>query len=199
MAQSIVSTTGKPILDQRKGKLQPWRQDQCRQMIQVNKIIHFVQDHVLNGTEVAATRLHAGLKLINKVLPDAIPDAVTNNLQANTALALSSLTHAQLQAMAMEMLANQGVTVDAIPSPTPSHALPLGHAHPDSNTLSGHAHPDMSSLNQTSPSEMYDTSNVSQDSLGGYGKGGVGVVEDGSQHSPAQQQSNPYPYTDELG
>ena len=118
MATSQIKQTGKPILDLRKEKLRPWRQDQVRQQIQVSKILNLLQDHVLTGTEIASTRLSTGLALLKKVLPDAIPDAVSDNLQANTAQALQAIQQAQLMAMAQEMIRQGNVIEGQIESET---------------------------------------------------------------------------------
>jgi hypothetical protein len=109
MPTSQIAKTGKPILDGRKQKLRPYRQDQVRAQIQVGALIKVVQNHALGiGDEVSATRLHAAKILIDKVLPNAIPEAIEANNQAQ---AIQAIQQAQLLAMAKEML-NQGVTID---------------------------------------------------------------------------------------
>lgn len=101
---------GKAILDLRKEKLRPRTQDQIRAKIQVSQILNLLQDHVLNGTEVAHTRITAGLALIKKVLPDAIHESIEQNNQAQ---ALQAISQAQLTLMAQEMVRQQqGVTLD---------------------------------------------------------------------------------------
>ena len=119
MPTSIIKKTGKPILDGRKEKLRPWRQDQVRQQIQVRSILNILQDHVLNGTEIAHTRLTTGLALLKKVLPDALPDAVTENLNLQ---AIQQLQQSQLKAMALEML--QGNTIDSTVDHTLIESIP---------------------------------------------------------------------------
>lgn len=92
---------GKPILDLRKERLRPRTQDQIRAKIQVSQILNLLQDHVLNGTEIAYTRLSTGLALIKKVLPDAIHESIEHNNQAQ---AIHAIQQVQLIAMAQEML-----------------------------------------------------------------------------------------------
>lgn len=188
MPTSIVASTGKPILDKRrgnKGTMQPWRQDQVRQQIQVRSILNLIQNHILGveGYEdVKPTRLHYGMKLIDKVLPNAIPDAVTTNLQANTLQALQSINQAQLLAMAQEMLANQALTIDA----QPGQLVPTN--------VSTHSHVEISS----GESEQLLTD---ENSTGGVGKGGVAASLGSSTLPVAQESSYPYPdiLPDELG
>ena len=124
---------GKPVFQgQRKGntnKLQPYRQEQVRAQIQVRQILNLIQDHVLNGTEIAISRLTAGLKLIDKVLPNAIPDAIAANNQAQ---AIESIARTQLLAMAQEML-KQGA-IDAHVIDGTAHELALTNPGDDEIT-----------------------------------------------------------------
>lgn len=182
MPTSLVAKGETVLQDQRKGKLQPYRQEQVRAQIQVRSILNIIQDHVLNGTEISQSRIHAGLKLINKVLPDAIPDAVTNNLQANTALALQSINQAQLMAMAQEMLANNvsRETIDGQASIVP-----------DSKGECLLTDEKLTESEQSLTKEKV---------MGGYGKDGVPLNDSDSNPSPAQEFSHPYHnLPDELG
>lgn len=44
--------------------------DETRKKIQGSQLINFLQNHVLNGTEVKKTQVAAALGLLKKVLPD---------------------------------------------------------------------------------------------------------------------------------
>lgn len=101
MPTSQISKHPGGILDLRKTKLTYHSQDRLRAKIQVSKIMNILHDHVVNGTEIAHTRLTTGLALLKKVLPDALPDAVTDNLQSK---AIENIARTQLVAMAQEML-----------------------------------------------------------------------------------------------
>lgn len=89
-------------------RLRPRHQEEIRAKIQTVQILKVIQDHILTGTEIASTRISAGLKLLDKVLPNAIPEAIEANNQAQ---ALQAIQQAQLMAMAQEML-RQGNTIE---------------------------------------------------------------------------------------
>lgn len=91
--------------------LKPFQQEQVKQHIQTTQILKRVQDYALGELDMDYPRVQACFKLLEFRLSKAIPDAVTNNLQANTALALQSIQQAQLMLMAKEML-EQGHTLE---------------------------------------------------------------------------------------
>ena len=113
MPTSHIAKTGKGILDLRKEKLRPMSQTQVRAKIQVTAFIKVIQNHALGiGDEVSPSRIHAAKLLIDKVLPNAIPESVELN---NNAQALQAVQQAQLLAMAKEML-NQSNGIETIPN-----------------------------------------------------------------------------------
>ena len=170
-------------------------QDDIRKKIQVVHLINRVQDYALGNIEMTMGQVHASFKLIDKCLANAVPVEVSDNLRANTALAIQSIQQAQLMAMAQEML-NQGLTIDASP-------IQLV----DTN-VSTHSPVEIPSVE----SEQLLTV---ENSTRGVGKGGVGVSEGDSNQlvadensqtyhednqTVAQQESNPYPdLPDHLG
>lgn len=44
--------------------------ERIRATVQAGQIVKVLTDHVLNGTEIAPTRITAGLGLLKKVIPD---------------------------------------------------------------------------------------------------------------------------------
>lgn len=160
-------------------KLKPFHQEDIKAKIQCSQLINLVQEYAFTGEyqgrEISPMRITTAFKLLDYRLSRAIPDEQRHNLNANTALAMANLQPDQLKAMALEMLQNQALTIDA----TPAHAL----ADPSEDSL---------------PSvEMSVIANVSED-LPPHGKGGVGG-DDGLSHSEVTQDStNPYPYSGTL-
>lgn len=100
-------------------------QDDIRKKIQCIKLINRVQDHALGQIEMTQSQLYASFKLIDKVLSNAIPDAIAANNQAQ---AIESIQRAQLVAMAQEML-RQGqldastLTVDSCTLAEDAHVI----------------------------------------------------------------------------
>lgn len=121
MANSQIAQ-GKPILDSR-GKLRPWMQADLRAKIQASAIINLLQRVVLDGEEVNPIRITAGLALLRKVLPDAMPDIVVQSnqqvmpqqLQAKASQLLESITVSYT--VSRETLSNPDIIQDAITLP----------------------------------------------------------------------------------
>ena len=159
--------------------LRPFHQEEVKSKIQCSQLINFVQEYALTGeyrgsVDISPSRVVSALKLLEFRIAKAIPDAVTNNLQANTMQALSSINQAQLLAMAKEMLANQGIILE--------HAATVDNSSVD---------------------KLVDT-NVSHGLLGGVGMSGVGGVVGVPNPPVAQTSSEIYPdqvnmLPDELG
>jgi len=51
--------------------------------IQTSKILKVLSDHVINGTEMEASRITAGLGLLKKTLPDLKSVDLQGNLEVN--------------------------------------------------------------------------------------------------------------------
>lgn len=93
-------------------RLRPRHQEEIKLKIQASNILHRIQRYVLEEEYVMhPMKVTAGLKLLAKVLPDAIPESVDTNNQAQ---ALQAISQAQLALMAQEMLRNQGTLGNTI-------------------------------------------------------------------------------------
>lgn len=104
---NIKQSDGTPPEKRGRGqRLRPRHQDEIKAKIQATQILKLIQSHVLNGDEIAQSRIHAGLKLLDKVMANAIAPAVEANQQAQ---AIQAINQAQLALMAQEMLAAQGI------------------------------------------------------------------------------------------
>lgn len=92
-----------------KGRLRPRHQDEIKAKIQATQILKIIQSHVLEGTEIAQSRIHAGLKLLDKVMANAIAPSIEANQQAQ---AIQAISAAQMQLLAREYLIGQGSTIE---------------------------------------------------------------------------------------
>lgn len=98
--------------------LKPFQQEQVKQHIQTTQLLKRIQNYALGELELDYPRVQACFKLLEFRLSKAIPDEVSNNLQAN---ALAQIAQGQLYLMAQEMVRQgidvsretQGLTIDA--------------------------------------------------------------------------------------
>ena len=58
-----------------------WTPDRVRERIRVGLILRVLMDHVVNGTEMAQSRITAGLGLLRKVVPDLSATAITGSVE----------------------------------------------------------------------------------------------------------------------
>jgi hypothetical protein len=178
-------------------------QDKLRAKIAVGRLIDRVQNHVFGEIEMSPSQVHGAFKLIDKCLPNAIPVEVKDNLQANTAQALQSIQHAQLMAMAQEMLQNQSLTIEHQPGTKPvsgQHGPVMltnsGCATPDTLSDSGQPAPDILTNSGYSTPDMLTQPNQPW----GGPREGVGVSSGISQSPDTHQESLLYPeLPDHLG
>lgn len=90
--------------------LQSFQQEKVKQHIQTTQLLKRVQNYALGDLEMDYPRVQACFKLLEFRLSKAIPEAIEANQQAQ---AIQAIQHAQLQAMALEMLQMQGIDMPA--------------------------------------------------------------------------------------
>lgn len=73
-----------------------WTPDKVRERIKTSLLINALTDHVLKGTEMAPSRVTAGLGLLKKVIPDLSATAVTGSVEIVRADELSDTTLAHI-------------------------------------------------------------------------------------------------------
>lgn len=100
------ASQGNQIWDLRKDKPRVRDQNYWRGKIQVSSILNLIQNHVLTGTEINTSRLVFGMKLLNKVLPDALPE----NYQPIQVNLINPVLQQSAQSL-LQSLANQTKTI----------------------------------------------------------------------------------------
>lgn len=108
--------------------LKPFQQEQVKQHIQTTQLLKRIQNYALGDLEIDYPRVQACFKLLEFRLSKALPEEVSNNLQAN---AVSQIAHAQLLLMAQEMLKQGQIdasTLDAQSMQITEHATVIEHS-----------------------------------------------------------------------